>query len=99
MAEIVEKKFGSVKRFGPRYGKRIKDKIAKIEQKQKMPNKCPYCKKPTAERIAAGIWQCSKCRAKFAGGAYFIEEKIAKAVAEEKDKAIVLKSKKSEEVI
>ncbi len=99
MAEIIEKKFGSVKRFGPRYGKRIKDKLAKVEQKQKMPNTCPYCKKPTAERIAAGIWQCSKCRAKFAGGAYFLEEKVTKAVAEEKETPVVLKSKKSEEVV
>ncbi len=99
MADIIEKKFGSVKRFGPRYGKRIKDKLAKIEQKQKMPNKCPYCKKMSAERTAAGIWECRKCNAKFAGGAYYLEEKITRAMAEEKEKGIVLKSKKSEEVV
>ena len=93
---IIEKKFGSVKRFGARYGRRIKDKIAKIEQKQKMPNKCPYCKKPGAKRLAAGIWECRKCKSKFAGGAYFIEEKITKAAAEEKEKEVVLKSKKAE---
>lgn len=98
MAEIVEKKFGSIKRFGARYGRRIREKVSKIEQKQKLPNKCPYCKRPSARRLATGLWQCNKCRAKFAGGAYFLEEKIVRATGEEKEKEIVLKSKKAEEV-
>ena len=96
MAEI-KKKFGSVKRYGARYGRRLKDKIADIEKRSKKPNKCPFCKKLSAKRIAVGIWQCKKCGSKFAGGAYYLEEKISVQAKPEEEKAVVLKSKKSAE--
>jgi large subunit ribosomal protein L37Ae len=68
-------RYGSTKRFGTRYGKKLKDKIGKIEQERRLGNKCPYCHMPKIKRIAAGIWECTKCRAKFAGKAYSIGEK------------------------
>ena len=71
MAEI-KKTFGSVKRFGVRYGRKIKARLAEIESVSKRHQQCPYCRKMTAKRIAAGIWQCGKCHAKFTGGAYTV---------------------------
>jgi large subunit ribosomal protein L37Ae len=70
MAEV--KKLGSVKRFGPRYGRRVKYRLAKIEAVQRAKHVCPYCKAKKVKRIAAGIWQCRKCNAKFTGKAYSI---------------------------
>ena len=64
------KKVGSAGRFGPRYGLKIRRRILKIEQKQRKKHECPSCSKKALKRIACGIWQCKKCGAKFAGGAY-----------------------------
>ncbi len=74
---LKEKKFGSIKRFGPRYGLKIKKMISDVEKNQRKRQKCPYCNKLTAKRIAAGIWECSSCVSRFTGNAYFIEERIA----------------------
>ncbi|MFH1181551.1 MAG: 50S ribosomal protein L37ae [Candidatus Woesearchaeota archaeon] len=68
-------RYGSTKRFGTRYGKKLKDKIGKLEEERRLGNKCPYCHKPRIKRIAAGIWECTKCRSKFAGKAYSIGQK------------------------
>ena len=64
--------YGSVKRFGVRYGTKLKGKIAKIEAERKLSTKCPYCHYNKAKRMAAGIWYCSKCKNKFTGKAYSI---------------------------
>ena len=96
MAEI-KKKFGSVKRYGSRYGKRLKDKVADIERRSKKPSKCPVCRKPSAKRVAAGIWQCKKCSSKFAGAAYYLEEKVSATKMEVQEKATVFRSKKTAE--
>ena len=62
----------STKRFGPRYGRKTKDKFAKVEAQQHIKHKCPYCNKPGVKRLSLGIWQCPKCNNKFAGKAYTI---------------------------
>lgn len=62
------KKIGSAGRYGVRYGRKTKEAIKEIEKKWKY--ECPVCSKKTVVRVAAGIWQCKKCNAKFAGGAY-----------------------------
>ena len=67
-------KYGSVKRFGVRYGRRVKQKLGQIEGGRLKSKKCPYCNKDKAKRIAAGIWYCSKCNFKFTGGAYTIRK-------------------------
>jgi len=61
---------GSTKRFGPRYGRRNKDKIASLENEHRGRSKCPYCNYVKVRRLSRGIWQCEKCNAKFAGRAY-----------------------------
>jgi len=58
------------KRFGARYGRKTKTKFAKIEKQQRAKHKCPYCNKEGVRRVAMGIWNCTKCEAKFAGKAY-----------------------------
>jgi len=64
------KTLGTAKRFGPRYGKTVKEKFAKIEKEVRKKHKCPYCNKVSVRRISAGIWSCSKCGKKFTGKAY-----------------------------
>jgi large subunit ribosomal protein L37Ae len=71
-----KEKLGSVKRFGARYGRKTKEKFAKIEKEQRKLHKCPYCNHVKVKRIAVGIWNCRKCNAKFAGKAYSVRKKI-----------------------
>ncbi len=74
MAEI--EKYGSVKRFGARYGRRLKERFGKIELEQRKKQKCPYCSALKVKRIAVGIWECRGCGVKFAGKAYSVGKKI-----------------------
>ena len=63
---------GSVKRFGVRYGTKLKGKIGKIEAERRQSTKCPYCSYGKATRLNAGIWYCLKCKNKFTAKAYTI---------------------------
>ena len=60
----------SAKRFGVRYGKRNKEKIATLEKEHRGRRKCPFCNYIKVKRLSKGIWLCEKCNAKFAGKAY-----------------------------
>ena len=84
MAEI--QKLGSVKRFGARYGRSVKHKLAKIEAIQKGKHQCPYCHGFKAKRLSVGIWTCGKCKAKFTGKAYSIKKVTIEEGAEEEEK-------------
>ena len=66
------KKSKSAGRFGARYGKSIKDKLVKVEVKQRVKQKCPFCEKLGVKRLSKGIWQCSKCNKKFASNTYHL---------------------------
>lgn len=66
----------SAKQYGVRYGRRLKEKIGKIEQARKLSDTCPYCHYKKVERVAAGIWFCNKCQSKFTGRAYAIGKKV-----------------------
>ena len=72
------KKTKSAGRFGPRYGKTVKDRLVNVEVKQRVKQKCLFCGKEGAKRISKGIWQCKrkKCGKKFAAGAYYLEQEI-----------------------
>ncbi len=72
-----QKGLGPVKRFGVRYGRTVKYKLAKIEIEQKKAHVCPYCSKPKVYRIAYGIWQCGKCKNKFTAHAYTVGRKLS----------------------
>jgi len=66
------KKVKAAGRFGARYGRRVRTKIAEIESQQRKKQQCPFCK-ATAKRLSAGIWHCKKCNKKFAGHAYYLK--------------------------
>ena len=73
---MEEKKLTSTKRFRARYGRRLKERLAKIENEYKKGNKCPYCGKNKVKRLSIGIWFCDSCKSKFTGKAYSITKKI-----------------------
>jgi len=53
---------------GPRYGRKIRARVADVERKQRVMQECPKCGK-AAKRIGSGIYECPKC-GRFTGGAY-----------------------------
>ena len=67
------KKVGITGRYGVRYGSRIRKRIQVIEEKMKVPHKCPRCESKVAKRISVGIWGCKRCGAEFTGGAYTLK--------------------------
>lgn len=67
------KKLKSVARFKARYGSGVKSRVLDIEQRQKKPFNCPGCGFPKVKRNARGIFECRKCKAVFAGGAFIPE--------------------------
>ncbi len=77
------KAYGSVKRYGVRYGTKLKGKIGKIEAERRASTQCPYCHYEKAKRIAAGIWHCTKCKSRFTGKAYTVGGKVAIAAPSE----------------
>jgi len=70
---MATKKVGSAGRFGPRYGKRLRNKVVGIEKVQRQTQKCPYCSRKAVKRVSAGIWFCNKCESKFTSKAYKVE--------------------------
>lgn len=68
-----------VKRFGARYGLRIKKKLSQVEKEQKKTYQCPYCLANSSKRVSAGIWQCRKCKAKYTGASYSATYKVGEA--------------------
>ena len=72
MADVKNLRAGN--RFGARYGKRNRDKVAEIELGYKKPQKCPYCHYIRVSRVSVGIWHCEKCDAKFTSRAYTLNK-------------------------
>jgi large subunit ribosomal protein L37Ae len=92
----------SAKRFGVRYGKRNKEKIAILEKEHRGRRKCPFCNYIKVRRLSKGIWNCEKCNAKFAGKAYtFVTPKktaeIVKTEVEEEPEEEMLEEELQEE--
>ncbi|MFA5796845.1 MAG: 50S ribosomal protein L37ae [Candidatus Woesearchaeota archaeon] len=77
MADITKKHVKAVGRYGVRYGRRNRQKVANLEVEQKKKHPCPYCKYPKVKRLSAGIWQCDKCKAKFTSRAYTVGKTAA----------------------
>ena len=67
------KKARAAGRFGARYGKKVRSKLADVETKQRVKQKCPYCKKLGVKRTSKGIWECKKCGKKFASNVYYLQ--------------------------
>lgn len=69
---IKTKKIGSAGRFGTGYGK-PRERLVAVEKKQRIKQVCPFCT-GRAKRQSKGIWLCSKCNKKFAGGTYHLQD-------------------------
>jgi large subunit ribosomal protein L37Ae len=77
------KGLGGQKRFGARYGRRVREAFIKVENEQRAKHKCPYCRKIAVDFKAIGIWHCKKCDAKFTGKAYSPTKKILTKIGKE----------------
>ncbi len=90
---MAKEKAGSAKRYGVRYGRANREKVAKVESLMKKPQKCPYCKKSAVKRISVGIWNCLKCGSKFTGQAYNATSMSASRLADRRiDKSTPVQS-------
>ncbi len=68
------KKVKAAGRYGVRYGRKVRNKIAGIEFLQRKKQKCIFCG-GTAKRLSKGIWLCKKCKRKFASHTYILPKK------------------------
>lgn len=68
---MATRKVGSAGRFGPRYGKKVRDLVRDIERIQKQRHVCPRCDMRYVKRVSKGIFICRKCGNKFTGKAYY----------------------------
>jgi len=70
----MTKKVGISGSFQARYGSTLRKRWKLIVEKMKGDIKCPKCEtRGSIHRVSTGIWHCTKCNAKFTGGAYYIE--------------------------
>ncbi|MBX8631231.1 MAG: 50S ribosomal protein L37ae [Thermoplasmata archaeon] len=80
------KKVGSVARYGPRYGVRIRSRILEIEREAAKGVPCPRCGIVAVKRVSTSIYSCSHCGYKYAGRAYvgqFRKTVVSKEMTEE----------------
>jgi len=61
---------GSAGRFGARYGRVARRRVAEIEGEMRQEHDCPDCGAERVERQGTGIWECGNCGHAFTGGAY-----------------------------
>jgi large subunit ribosomal protein L37Ae len=64
------KKTKSAGRFGVRYGRKVRQAVAAIEERTRAAHTCPKCEQPAVKRIGTGIWTCTRCGYTFTGGTY-----------------------------
>ncbi|MEA1907074.1 MAG: 50S ribosomal protein L37ae [Euryarchaeota archaeon] len=78
----------SAGRFGVRYGRNIRKKVANIEEKTHHKHKCIQCGFPSVRRVGTGIWRCAKCGHTFAGGTYIPHTSVGTTVTRSVKRAI-----------
>nr|WP_284007712.1 50S ribosomal protein L37ae [Halomicroarcula sp. YJ-61-S] len=71
---------GSAGRFGARYGRVSRRRVAEIEAEMNEDHACPNCGEKRVDRQGTGIWQCSYCDYTFTGGSYKPETPGGKTV-------------------
>lgn len=74
------KKVGSTGRFKGCYGVGIKKRVLAVENRAKAKVPCPFCGFERIKRVAAGLFVCRKCDAKFTGGAYETQTLVGRAI-------------------
>jgi large subunit ribosomal protein L37Ae len=71
---------GSAGRFGARYGRVARRRVAEIEAEMNADHACPDCGDERVQRAGTGIWECKACDHTFAGGAYTPQTPAGKTV-------------------
>jgi large subunit ribosomal protein L37Ae len=75
------KKVGSLGRYGPRVGRKLRYEAVKVEKESRSSRSCPTCQKGTLKRMAPGMWKCRNCSYTFTGGTHI--PVIKRVIAEE----------------
>ena len=70
MAEGKKRRTGSAGRFGARYGRVARRRVAEIEDDMRDDHACPDCGEKRVSRDGTGVWSCSRCGHTFTGGTY-----------------------------
>jgi large subunit ribosomal protein L37Ae len=65
------KKVKAAGRFGARYGRSVRTKIADMESVQRKKQKCIFCK-GVSKRVSKGLWECKKCKKRFASHTFHL---------------------------
>jgi large subunit ribosomal protein L37Ae len=61
---------GSAGRFGARYGRVARRRVAEIEAEMNEDHTCPECGEARVDRQGTAIWECQACGYEFTGGTY-----------------------------
>ena len=93
------KKVGPAGRFQARYGVRARTRVRDVEMVQKAKHICPSCGHQKVKRVSTSIWQCKKCEAKFAGGAYIPQTETGQNIKKMLKGEIELPKISEEEVV
>jgi len=80
MAENEASQTGSAGRFGARYGRVSRKRVAEIEAEMNQDHVCPDCGTEAVDRDGTGIWECNKCGYRYTGGAYKPETPAGRTV-------------------
>jgi large subunit ribosomal protein L37Ae len=78
------KKVGSLGRYGPRVGRKLRYEAIKVENESRRTRNCPTCTRGKVKRTGAGIWECKACGFTFTGGAHM--PVIKRVISEEVQK-------------
>ena len=70
MAKQQKGRVGSAGRFGTRYGRVARKRVAEIEATKGDDHACPACGENRVKRTDTAIWACQACGHTFAGGTY-----------------------------
>ncbi len=70
MSSKSTEKVGSSGRFGTRYGVVVRNRTRDIMNVRRAKHECPVCHRNNVKRVSSGVWECSKCSAKFTASAY-----------------------------
>ncbi len=84
-------KVGPSGSFGARYGTVARKRYATVINVLRSAHECPQCRADSVKRLSVGIWLCSHCGFKFAGGAYSPTTKLGE-IAERAARAGVASS-------
>ncbi|WEL21949.1 50S ribosomal protein L37ae [Halorhabdus sp. BNX81] len=67
---MADDRTGSAGRFGARYGRVSRRRVAEIEANMNDDHECPDCGRDRVSRQGTGVWECGYCGYTFTGGSY-----------------------------